>query len=56
MKITISNIHEVKSGNRLIFDGRVGIVEADKDWTGGLKCSGMSVKYIVENYNFVEVV
>ena len=56
MKATIADIQNMKSGDRLIFGDCVGKIERDVKFTDNLKCAGMSVRYIIENYPDVEAV
>jgi hypothetical protein len=51
----LDDYKKVRVGDRLLLDGcTVGKVEIDQKYTDGLKCLGMSVKYIFENYSDVE--
>lgn len=54
VKLTYANVEQVRGGDRLIIGDGVGKVERDMKYTGGYKCFGMSLRYILENYDNVE--
>jgi hypothetical protein len=44
------------AGATLLYDGRMGIVEADSGWGGGYKINGRSIKNILEECDNVYLV
>lgn len=56
MKIDFRNYREFAiPGRKLIYGTHAGIIEADSQWTDGIKCNGRSVKNILEEEDAVFV-
>lgn len=54
MIIKLSDINKIRGGDRLIFNGGVCKVYTNKKYNGGYECGGMSLTYILKNYENVE--
>lgn len=54
MIITFADINKIRTGDRLVFGDTVGKVCKAIKYSGGYKCCGMSLPYILENYENVE--
>lgn len=52
-QVTWHNIDSIKPGVTILYDGRFGKLIEDTRYTGGVRVGGMSLHYILTEYNNV---
>lgn len=56
LELNMSNFQEVRRGDTILYDNYKDIAEEDSSYRGGIRVGGMSLVYVIENYDRVYLV
>ena len=55
-RLRFDDLKKVKPGDRVIYDGHISTIYEAPEYLGGLAASGMSLPYILEHFDYVELI
>ena len=55
-KLHFDDLKNVHAGDRIMYDGCISTIYDAPEFRGGLAASGMSLPYILEHFDYVELI